>query len=279
MFGSISLHDGNPVAYIKGGSYHGHGVRIQGVDKEDDAIKEFTVPDDDAVIMPFYTNQMMPDGTEFPNRYVVAGPSLCGKTYFARQLAEDYMQDYPENRVVLFTAIPKEKDQIFACDECRFQDFSKRHHPKAAKCFCSKIYRIALDEDQLLNNPIDLDELSNSIVILDDVSRHPSKAMVDYCNALRDRLFKSGRHDNISVVSVDQILLQGSKTKTANVNASAIVSFPRTLARFELGNYLDRYLHFKKPMIDKILAVPSRWVLINLLGTMYCLHERGCFIL
>lgn len=284
MYSNLSLIEGTPIGVIDGGSMNKKVIRIKKGDKKDN--QEFNIKD--GKIVPFYMRQL--EG-EFPNRIIVAGPSLCGKSFWARELAKDYYDDYHKqgHKICLFTAIPRHKDNIFACDECRNMDVDSEEgsskHSKAGKnkgkgykCFCSTIYRVKCD-DGLLTEPIDLDELSNSLTIFDDIDRHPSKAIAQELNLLRDKIMNSGRHDNIDLISIAQVLLDGKKTKCSVTNAFQITAFPNGGGRYQLSEFLRRYMSLPKQMIEKIISLPTRWVTINNCNPMFCLHEKGAFII
>lgn len=272
MYSSLSLIEGNPIGTIVGGSMNRKIVKIKPSDKKINT--EFTIKDD-GVIVPFYIKQL--DG-EFPNRIVISGPSLCGKSYFAKELAQNYSEDFPDNRIALFTGIPRIKDNIFACDQCRNKDEDdKKAKKKIYKCFCSKIMRIKCDES-ILDDPIDLGELSNTLAIFDDVDRVPNKEVAKELNLLRDKVMNSGRHDNTDLMSISQILLEGKKTKTSLTNAFQLVCFPVSGGRYQIKEYLKRYMSLDSHIVDKVINLPSRWVILNNCKPLYVLYEKGCFI-
>ena len=281
MYHSFSLIEGEPIGIIRGGKMDGIEIKVKANDKKEN--QEFNITDE-AEIIPYHSRQK---GDE-ANRLVVSGPSLCGKTYFTRQFAEDYYEKYKDkgHKVILFTGIPRHNDKVFACDQCR--DMDQELEGKSSKvkkanrsnydCFCSKVYRIRCDES-LLEDPIDQKELHNSLCIFDDTDRITNKDVGRALNDLRDILMCSGRHENIDLVSISQILMDGKKTKTALTNAFATVLFPVSGGRYQSVNYLKKYMSLEKDAIDKIINLPTRWALINGAAPMYCLHQKGCFML
>jgi hypothetical protein len=89
----------------------------------------------------------------------------------------------------------------------------------------------------------------------------------------------SGRHDNTDLISISQILLDGKKTKCANTNAFQIVGFPTSGGRYQLHEFLKRYMSLPNVTCEKIISLPTRYVLINNAKPMYVLHDKGAFIL
>jgi len=276
MYHEFSLQEGIPIGVIQGGQFDKQIIHIK-QSNNNKKNQQFIINDTDkGKIKPLYYNQVVGDELnkkEYPNRYIIAGASLCGKSHMAKEIAEDYFNEYKndDRNVILFSGVTKETDEIFACKECK-QNKNKYN------CFCHNIKRIKLD-DELLNNPIELKELENSIVIFDDVDRLPNQELTKYLNLLRDNIMKSGRHNNISVISISQNLLEGSKSKTSNNNAFTLIGFPHLGGKTQLYNYLLKYACLSKPIVEKIMKLPSRWIILNNVTPMFVLYVKGAFII
>ena len=54
--------------------------------------------------------------------------------------------------------------------------------------------------------------------------------------------------------------------------------FPKSGNRKGMVYALSNYCGFDKKTIEKILTLPSRWVLIGKEYPMYVLYEKGCFL-
>jgi len=195
------------------------------------------------------------DNEGHANRVFIAGGTLSGKSYLAAKLAKDYQLQFPKNKVILFSWVDDDKN---------YKDINNLH-------------KIRIDES-ILDEPISLDELHDSLCIFDDCEHFTDKAIVAELERLRNCCFNAGRHKNIDTICVRQNLLDGHKTKTILNSAFQVVGFPRGAGRYQLGQWLKRHMFMDKQTIDKILNVPSRWVLINK-NPPYILHQKGCFML
>lgn len=229
-------------------------VSLDTVQSKDAVTSQIQVPEDKK-LRPL---AMLHEGG-YPNRIFVAGGTLSGKSYWVRMVVFDYLDRFPENKFVLFSTLDKDDDLYKDIDEERF-------------------FKIRLDRENLLNNPIEMSELKDSIVVCDDV--HLSDKLLDKAyTKLKDEIIKAGRHKNIYSIVTSQALLDGHKTKVLLENSFQVVGFPESAGRYQLGNYLRDKMKLDKAMINRVLNVDSRWVLLSRTKPMYCLNERGCFFL
>lgn len=193
-----------------------------------------------------------------PNRVFIAGGTLSGKSVMASLLAADYNKQFRKNRIPLFTCVS---------DCTNFNDNRVKN-----------VFPIRIDEN-ILDDPIALGELHDSCTIFDDIEAHENKDIVKELENLRDRCLKAGRHEKTDVIVTNQTLLGQVKTKAALGNCFQVIAYPYGAGRYQLGQFLHRYMNIKQIDIDKILNVPSRYVLINRTQPLYILFEKGCFIL
>jgi hypothetical protein len=229
-------------------------IDIKQGDKKDDMLLEVKVEDDDYELMPL---QVKHDGS-CPNRMYICGQSFCGKSYMATQMAKDYNKLYPKNKVALISYVENDKN----LNDKNIKNFIK----------------INVDEN-IFDDPLTLDEFHDKLVILDDIEAYGDKGIIKELELFANKLVNTGRHHNIDVIICRQKLMAGHKTSDILNGIHQIVCFPKTASRFQLQNYLDRYLHIPKKIIKKILDVPSRWVLINTSNPVYVLHQKGAFII
>lgn len=254
MYRSLSLSEGTPIGVIKGGKYDGKVIKIRTSDKAiTDAINDYYVgDDDDGLVQPIYSRPMPDKST----RLNICGATLCGKSYYAGGIAKDYKKKNKNNKVVLFSAVDEDEhlDDI------------------------PNLYRIKCDES-ILKDPIDPKELHDSLCIFDDIDSFGNKDIVEELNSLRDKLMKSGRHENIDVISTNQLMLNGKQSQNSLLNSFQIVGFPQSGGRYQLKEFLKRYMAMDKEDIDKIINLPSRWVTIQRVPPLFCLHQKGAFLL
>lgn len=211
----------------------------------------------DEILFPVYHDQER-YGNYYPNRIYCAAMSLSGKSYICAKLAESCVKQHPEKRLVVIS---------WSDNDPSHKDIAKR------ACY----HKITVS-DELLDDPIELNELHDSIVIFDDIGNFP-KEIAHELALLRDKCFNAGRHANISCISIQQKLLDGKNTATCLTNAFQVIIFPHTATRFQAGEWLKRYLYLNKKQIQTILNLPSEWVILNTTSPLYVLHEKGAFFL
>lgn len=138
--------------------------------------------------------------------------------------------------------------------------------------------KIRVDES-ILETPIDIkEEFYNSLVVFDDIE-HFDKEIANELMRLRNISINAGRHCGIDTIVCRQNFLEGNLTKTPLNSAFQIIGFPKTASRYQLASYWTRYLHFDSKMIKKILALSSRWVMINTTLPMFCMWQNGIFLI
>lgn len=249
------------------------------VDREDEdnnIADNFKIDNENLKILPFPRDQR--GNNQCENRIIICGPSFCGKTYIAKKYAKEYIKENPENKIIYISCNPKENDNTFACKNCRNDEYEYEGNDKKKKCWCEKyVYRIEPTEDWL-DEPLTLDELSNSLVIFDDFEASCSKDLKKYILGLRDQIFKSGRHHNISVLSLAQKLLQGKDSIIALQNTWQLILFPRSSGKYDIINYFKNYVKLDTRVIDRILNTKSRWMLYDIPDS-YILYENSGLIL
>lgn len=203
------------------------------------------------VFLPNYINQ---EGN-YPNRMFFGGGSLCGKSYLASKVAEDYNKKHKNNKVILFSGIEND-------------DYKK----------VKNFHRIRIDES-LLDNPMSLDELHDSLCIFDDIHVVPGKDLQKELCSLRDKCVNAGRHHNTSTMVLQQQLLGGNDTKSSLNGCFQIVGYPKSTSKHQLRNYMKRYLNMPDDEIDRHMKKSTRWLVMNNTNPMYMLSEKDCELL
>ncbi len=191
---------------------------------------------------------------DWPNRFLISGTTLCGKSFFTSMIIRSYKKQYKDNDVIIFSNL--ESDPVL-----------DRYKPT----------RIELSDD-LIEDPIELEELHDSLVIFDDIDSLVNKNVRKAVHELRDQIFSTGRHHQIACITTSQLLLKGHESKGSLENTNLVVLFP-VASRSQVFSFLKDKMHFDKTIMDKICKLKSRWVAIHKACPMFCLHERGFFFL
>jgi len=184
---------------------------------------------------------------------LIIGPQNSGKSYYASMYADSFKKIKPEHNIILVSRI--EDDQAF----------DNIDH----------LLRVRIS-DELLNNPIDIKkEMSKSLAIFDDIEDSTlSKDTQKYMFDLNSEVLINGRdqakQDN-DIYSITTLhISEGFKTrKIINESTSYVVFLP---LGYQSERILKTYANLKKPLIDKINKMSSRWVAV------YCKY-RPTYIL
>jgi len=170
--------------------------------------------------------------------------------------AEAYKYLFPDNKIFIFSRV--KQDPVY-----------ENLNP----------IRIFLDEE-LLESPIDIEYLSNSLVIYDDIDVRSKDALSKEIIRLRDEIFENGRHYSITVLACAHTLLNYRETKTLLNESTAVILFPKGGYMAQIKRFLKEYVGIEdKKNITKLLNLPSRWVMIQKTYPMYIMYDSGVYIL
>lgn len=249
----LSFTKGQPIAEIIGyGKYGGQILRLDSNEKNaTDEQKEINLPSPHQI-------QPIPN-SEGRECYYIAGPSGSGKSTYISKYIELWREMFPNKKkhpIVLFSRVQE--------DDC-LDKF--------------KPLRINIDEE-LKDDPIDLDELADSLVIFDDVDQINNKnKLKDYVINLRDQILEEGRHKNIYCCTTSHQMTNYKSTRIPLTEASHCVFFPRCGAAHAIKYFLQNYIGLDKTQIQKIMNLPSRWICLKKTYPMLVMHETGAYLL
>lgn len=185
----------------------------------------------------------------------VAGPSGSGKSTYISNYAKNYKKMFPKNKIFVFSRVDE--------DNC-----IDKLDP----------IRIKIDEE-LINDPIDPKELSDSLVIFDDTDTIPNKKLKDAVNQLKSDLLEVGRHGNTYVAVTSHLLTNYKESRTILNEAHAITLFPGSGSSYSIRYVLKNYGGLENKDIDKILRLPSRWITFRKLYPQLILYAKGMYLL
>lgn len=185
----------------------------------------------------------------------VAGPSGSGKSTYIANYASEYKRLYPKNKVFIFSRV--------ANDEC-----IDRLNPT----------RIILN-DELIEDPISPDELSNSLVIFDDTDTIPNKKLKDAITSLKNDLLETGRHEDIYVAITSHLISNYRETRTVLNEAHSITVFPQGGSTYSIKYVLKNYGGMDKNDIQKAITLPSRWITLKKTFPQAIIYSKGIYLL
>jgi hypothetical protein len=171
--------------------------------------------------------------------WYVAGQSGSGKSYFARGIAENYKKLYPDREIYLISKL--QEDETL--------DKMKIGKPK----------RLSLQS--LVDDPVDLDEFKNCLVIFDDWDTL-DKPYFGVVHKLIEDLCIMGRHSNTSMLILSHYLTNYSKTRLILGECQFLVLYPLATSQKALRYVCEHYGGLDKEDICG-LKKRGRWVLIH----------------
>jgi len=172
--------------------------------------------------------------------FMVCGMSGSGKSTYTAQLCKTYKKQYPDHKIILFSNKPS--DPVFD--------------------ILSYVDRIVINED-ILKEPITLNELEKSLVIFDDVECTTSKDIDKELIRISDLILQQGRSYKCSFAYISHQSNNYKATRNILNECHNITIFPAMVTRYSLNYLLKNYFGFEKDAISKICKLPSRWVTIS----------------
>lgn len=185
----------------------------------------------------------------------VSGMSGSGKSTYVNKIINSYLKFFKNNKVYLFSN--KEEDESYTNKD---------------------IIRVKLDEE-LLVDPIKLDEIRESMIIFDDIEGVPNKKIMTELDRLRDVILQQGRSYKIYFCYVSHLANNYKQTRTILNECHSITIFPAMTTAYSLKYLLEKYFGFGKDDIKKLASLDSRWITIYKLPCMFVLHQNGCYFL
>lgn len=187
----------------------------------------------------------------------IAGPSGSGKSTYVANYLKYWQKLHPKKEIIIFSRIDKDNA------------FTDRN---------IKMSKIDIDED-LIDEPIDVDnELSDSMVIFDDINTIRDKEIKNEIIHLQEDILEAGRHSDIDIINTNHKLMDYKATRTL-LNESQFVTFFTGVGNYHNKRFLKEYIGVDKKMINRILNLKSRWVTISRNYPQYCISENEIFII
>ena len=220
--------------------------------------KEIFLDNDNLTIVPVPDHER--EGKKiFPKRecLYISAPSGGGKSTYIAHYAVQYKLLFPKSPIYMFSRVDKD--------------------PSIYNII--KIKRILIN-DSLVEDPIEPSELSNSLVIFDDIDTIPDKKQRKVVTEIRKDLLQTGRHEDVYVASTSHQITNYGETRDLLTESRAVTFFPQSGDVHHIEYFLQKYGGIrKKEEIDRILGLPSRWITLYKSYPMYILHEQGVILL
>lgn len=184
--------------------------------------------------------------------YYIAGASGSGKSWIAKQLAENYSKMYPERPIYVVSKLT-EDNTLDSMDLGKDKKGDKE--------------AIRLDYTQFVDNPPDINSLSNSLVIFDDYDTIEGKEGKAVQTLIEDIAIMGRKHHedqgNITMLCLTHYLTNYKKTRLLLNEANFFVVYPQATSTHALTYLLKTHLGLEKDDIKELKKL-GRWV---------CLHK------
>lgn len=187
-------------------------------------------------------------------RVYIAGISGSGKSFFGSNYIKEYLKQNKKNEFILTSAV--EQDEIL-----------------------DKLLPNRITPEDLIEEGVDINDVSNSIWLFDDVYSISETSIRKEMINLIDSLAETSRHDKIDLVITSHLISNGLVSRKILNEATKIVLFPKSNTK-QIKYYLEKFENFSKDDIKRFLNLNSRWVMIDKSGFKpVVIYEKGCYIL
>lgn len=201
--------------------------------------------------------EIMPNTSGKRDIIYVCGCSGSGKSTFCMCYINKYLRLFDQNEVYIFSKV--ENDSSLNLDN-------------------DKIHKIVIDKS-IIDQPIEVNELDNSLVLFDDVDTIQQKPLLKAMENLKDTICQEGRHTDTYALITSHIYSNYSKTRIIINESTGIVFFLNSGSAYHISRFLKIYVGCDGPTIKKLLNLRSRWVYISLTAPRYVVSEHCIFLL
>lgn len=200
----------------------------------------------------------------FREVHYIVGPSGAGKSSWCVRYILMWAEMFPElakkKRIFRFSRIEHDKT---------FDRLGRLDKPD------ERLYKNVLINESLLENPITLEDVKNSLLVFDDVDSIQDEALKDMIHKLRNDVLETGRHHNIYVLNTSHKVLNWNSTRSAISEATAVTFFPKSGTTGSIRDFLSKKCGYDKKTIDSLMHLPSLWVTVYMTYPNYAIYEKG----
>jgi hypothetical protein len=221
---------GRILAKITGGKYNKKIVRVD-ADENKEIIKNIIANDGEF--------QHLPDPNTERQILYITGASGSGKSTYCSKYALIYKKIYPNNPIYVFSAL-KEDESL---------DIIK---PK----------RIKISKETLIDDPIEITDLRNSLVIFDDIDCISDKLLKEAVYKILNSCLEVGRHENCSCIITNHLPSNGTYTRRILNECHSITYFPHSGNNGKLKKFLIEQIGLEKSDYLRNKKAKTRWATI-----------------
>ena len=192
-----------------------------------------------------------------PERIYAAGPSDSGKSHWCGCYIEEWVKEFPDRFIFLFSDVEKDA----ALDKFK------------------NLKRVKINEE-LLSKPLKSTDFPNgSLCIFDDIDSIQDEKILKAVETLRDHLLRRARHEGIYVIVSNHLITDYKKTRIILNEISAFTFFPKSGSTHGIVYALKKYCGLNIAQVNKIFSLNSRWVTVYKNYPMYVVYNKGLYLL
>ena len=200
--------------------------------------------------------QICPDPNTTRSVIYCTGPSGSGKSTFTANYTKLYKKIYKKNPVYIFSALKDDESLDFL-------------QPK----------RFKITKETLIDDPIEVEDLKNSLVIFDDVDSIPNKELKNAVYCILDSILTTGRHFSISCIVTNHLPTGGHLTRQILNECHMVCYFPHSGNNGKLKKFLIDQVGLDLKDYIKNKKLKSRWAVVFKNYPMCCVTEKNIRVL
>lgn len=237
---------GSNICEVNNGKYNKKIISVSTED-EPNGFDYFKLTDDGKFEMAF-------DGDKERIVAYYFGAAGSGKSYNVSKLLKKYKKKNKKNPIILFS----DKNEDEQLDEIGLD-------------------RIIIDES-LCNDPIDINELQNTMLVFDDVDSISDKKIRKSVFDLMNKALLVGRSKGISVIMTNHCCSNRDETKKILNETMYITWYPNSGSYNQILYLLSNYCGLDKKLIEKCRQSRSRWCVLVKNYPQVIFTEKECFL-
>lgn len=183
--------------------------------------------------------QHIPDPNTERQILYITGASGSGKSTYTAKYTKLYKQIFKKNPVYVFSAL-KDDESLDVIE------------PK----------RIKITKEALIDDPILIDDLANSLCIFDDIDCISDKKLKEEVYNILNQILETGRHFNISCIITNHLPSGGNYTRKILNECHTITYFPHSGNNGKLKKFLIDQIGLDKNDVIRNKKSKSRWATI-----------------
>lgn len=222
---------GRTIAKIEGGTMNNKVVSIIDDDEKKGAFKELKLESGKF--------QQIPNPKTERSCLYITGASGSGKSTYISRYAREYKKMFKQNPIFIFSALNEDKTLDVL-----------------------KPSRFKIDHSSLIDDPIKVEDLHDSLVIFDDIDCINNKELKDATYHILNACLQVGRHHNISVALLNHLPTSGVWTRIILNECHNIVFFPSSGNTSKLKKLLIDVIGIDKKDFDYAKKSKSRWATV-----------------